>query len=219
MAKRIAKIIALSLAVVVTAPLIAAARLEGWLTQREDWFTACGALLSLVPGRTGNFLRLAFYRGTLRSCGRDVCLGFGSMVTHRHAEIGSQVTIGAHCRLGTVHIEDHVLIASQVNILSGGRQHDAFRTLGNITELPPVFERVTIGTNTWIGEGAIILANVGARCVVAAGSVVFRQVPESKLVMGNPARVMSPEFSARGRKAGGPNAFAEADPVPSEAEA
>jgi virginiamycin A acetyltransferase len=216
--RRVAKQFAIVMAVLATAPLIAVARLEGWLTEHEHWFTACGALLSLVPGRTGNFLRLAYYRCTLQSCGCDVCFSFGSTVNHRNAEIGSQVTIGAHSRLGTVRIEDHVLIASQVSVLSGRHQHDVFDTSRNVTEMPPTFQRITIGANTWIGEGAIILADVGARCVVAAGSVVFRPVPEQRLVMGNPARVMSPEFSLRGHQATVPSPLAQRSPAESEAE-
>ncbi|MHC5011755.1 MAG: acyltransferase, partial [Planctomycetota bacterium] len=75
-------------------------------------------------------------------------------------------------------------------ILSGGRQHEVSDPSQNITETEQTFERVHVGTNTWIGEGAIIMADIGSRCVVAAGSVVFRPVPDGKMVMGNPARAI-----------------------------
>ncbi|MBK8005211.1 MAG: hypothetical protein IPK12_15105 [Gemmatimonadetes bacterium] len=50
---------------------------------------------------------------------------------------------------------------------------------------------VTIGDNVWIGSNALILrASVGANSIVAAGSVVTKDVPANTLVAGNPARVI-----------------------------
>lgn len=48
---------------------------------------------------------------------------------------------------------------------------------------------VTIGMDCWIGGGAIICPGVkiGNRCIIAAGSVVTRDVPDDSLVAGNPA--------------------------------
>ena len=50
---------------------------------------------------------------------------------------------------------------------------------------------VTIGKDCWIGGGAIIcpVVTIGDRCIVAAGSVVTRDVPDDSLVAGNPAVV------------------------------
>jgi acetyltransferase-like isoleucine patch superfamily enzyme len=49
---------------------------------------------------------------------------------------------------------------------------------------------IVIGDGTWIGARAIILPGVtiGRRCLVAAGAVVSRDVPDDTLVAGNPAR-------------------------------
>ena len=38
------------------------------------------------------------------------------------------------------------------------------------------------------GEGAVVMANVGAQCMVAAGAVVSSPVPDGIMVAGNPAR-------------------------------
>ena len=51
---------------------------------------------------------------------------------------------------------------------------------------------VEIGTDVWVGGGAIILPGVriGARAVIGAGSVVTRDVPEGVFAAGNPCRVI-----------------------------
>jgi maltose O-acetyltransferase len=51
---------------------------------------------------------------------------------------------------------------------------------------------VTIGSDVWVGGGAVILPGVriGSRSVVGAGSVVTRDVPEGVFAAGNPCRVI-----------------------------
>lgn len=50
---------------------------------------------------------------------------------------------------------------------------------------------ITIGKDCWFGAGAMVMPGVtiGDRCVVAAGSVVTRDVPDGTLVAGVPAEV------------------------------
>jgi maltose O-acetyltransferase len=51
---------------------------------------------------------------------------------------------------------------------------------------------VEIGSDVWVGGGAIILpgVRVGSRAVIGAGSVVTRDVPEGVFAAGNPCRVI-----------------------------
>ena len=51
---------------------------------------------------------------------------------------------------------------------------------------------IEIGSDVWVGGGAIILAGVkiGARAVIGAGSVVTRDVPDGVFAAGNPCRVI-----------------------------
>ncbi|NYT70465.1 sugar O-acetyltransferase [Pusillimonas noertemannii] len=51
---------------------------------------------------------------------------------------------------------------------------------------------VKIGSDVWVGGGAIILPGVqiGSRTVVGAGSVVTRDIPEGVFAAGNPCRVV-----------------------------
>ncbi len=49
---------------------------------------------------------------------------------------------------------------------------------------------ITIGDDVWIGGGCTILAGVtiGDNSIVAAGSVVTKDVPSNTIVAGNPAK-------------------------------
>lgn len=51
---------------------------------------------------------------------------------------------------------------------------------------------ISIGSDVWVGGGALILAGVkiGSRCVVGAGSVVTRDLPDDVFAAGNPCRVI-----------------------------
>jgi maltose O-acetyltransferase len=51
---------------------------------------------------------------------------------------------------------------------------------------------VEIGSDVWVGGGAIILPGVriGSRAVIGAGSVVTRDIPASTFAAGNPCRVI-----------------------------
>ena len=59
---------------------------------------------------------------------------------------------------------------------------------------------VTIRDNVWIGNGATILKGVtiGEGSVIAAKSVVTRDVPPHTIVAGNPAKVIKEDISWRG---------------------
>ena len=51
---------------------------------------------------------------------------------------------------------------------------------------------IAIGSDVWVGGGAIILPGVtiGSRTVIGAGSVVTRDIPDAVLAVGNPCRVI-----------------------------
>jgi maltose O-acetyltransferase len=51
---------------------------------------------------------------------------------------------------------------------------------------------IEIGSDVWVGGGAVILAGVhiGSRAVIGAGSVVTRDIPEAVFAAGNPCRVI-----------------------------
>lgn len=146
--------------------------------------------LALLPGMTGAYLRRAFYRRTLRRCGSGCHVSFGTTFSHPGAELGRNVYVGNYCSLGDVTLGDDVLVASHVSIINGGRQHGIDRLGPPIREQSGLWTRVSIGRDSWIGERAVVMADVGDHCVIGAGSVVTRPIPNRAIAVGCPARII-----------------------------
>ena len=134
--------------------------------------------------------------------GRMLRTGHGVLI-REHNRIGDSVSIGSHSV-----IEHHVIVGHAVRIhsnvfvpeytvledfcwigpnavLTNARypcSPDAKKTLQG-----PVLKRHSkIGANVTILPGVVI----GARALVGAGSVVVNDVPDGKVVVGNPARII-----------------------------
>jgi acetyltransferase-like isoleucine patch superfamily enzyme len=156
----------------------------------EKAFPGWSQAFSLLPGLSGAYLRRAFYKLVLPRCGADAFLTFGTTFSHPTAEVGNTVYVGTCCCLGDVTLEDDVLLGSHVSIMNGSGQHGIDRLDIPIREQPGVWPRITIGSDTWIGDRAIIMADVGKHCVIGAGSVVTKPVPDYAIAVGSPARVV-----------------------------
>jgi len=165
-------------------------RLASLVLTRPAAFPGWSQAFSLLPGFTGVYLRWAFYRWALSECGADACIGFGTTFSHPTARVGPRVYVGAFCSLGDVTLEEDVLIASHVSVMNGSGQHGTERLDVPIREQAGVLPRVSIGRDSWIGERAIVMADVGRHCVVAAGSVVTKPLPDYAVAVGSPARVV-----------------------------
>ena len=90
-----------------------------------------------------------------------------------------------------VSIGDFTLIANNVQIL--GSDHN-YALCGSPIKYSgrPKLPFTTIGKDVWIGASAIIMSgvNVGDCAIVAAGSVVTKDIPSGEIWGGNPARIL-----------------------------
>lgn len=187
--RKILKRCANGASLVVVAPSVLLCRAARWARPQSeavfDLFAHCWAL---APGRPGMYLRRAFYRCTLDRCAADWHIGFGSQFTHQTAHVESGVYIGSYALIGSAKLGAGCLIGSRASILSGGRQHEITADgKWGPTRLDKLV-RVDVGDHCWVGEGAILMADVGPGAMVAAGAVVGTRVPERVMVAGNPAR-------------------------------
>ena len=57
------------------------------------------------------------------------------------------------------------------------------------------FVHITIGAGSWIGAGAVVMADVGRDSIIGAGAVVTRPIPASVVAAGVPARVLYSRIS------------------------
>ncbi len=160
------------------------------LVGRQSALGGWSQALSLVPGLSGVYLRRAFYRLVLDRCAGDACLSFGTVFSHPTAQVGRHVYVGVFCCLGDVILEDDVLVASHVSIANGSRQHGIDRLDVPIREQPGEWPRITVGCDSWIGDRAVVLADVGRHCVIGAGAVVTKPIPDYAIAAGSPAKVL-----------------------------
>lgn len=105
--------------------------------------------------------------------------------------IGDYTRIGIHCTvIGPVCIGSHVNLAQGITVTA--LNHIFKDSSRRIDEQGVSTKPVVIGDDVWIGANAVILPGVtiGSHCVVAAGAVVTKDVPNHTLVGGIPAKVI-----------------------------
>lgn len=139
--------------------------------------------------------------------GRDVHVGARTRLwAPASISIGESVYIGkdVHIECNAV-IGSYVLMANRVSML-GRNDHD-FRAVGIPVRFSPWVgvalstspqsSSVTIEDDVWLGYGAIVLTGVkvGRGAIVAAGSVVTKDVDAYSIVAGNPAAEVGRRFS------------------------
>lgn len=171
-------------------PLYLLTRFLELFLKTDQPFQMSSHFLSLFPGFIGNYFRKEFYRMSLPRCGSDVCIEFGTIINQSTVEIGKNVYIGAHCSIGECVIEDDVLLGSNVDIISGRHQHYAEDLDTPIREQGGRLEKIVIGKDSWLGNSSVVMANVGEKSIVAAGSVVIRDVEPFSIVGGNPVKLI-----------------------------
>ncbi len=160
------------------------------LGNKNSLFSAISQFLSLFPGMSGSYLRKAFYRLTMTRCDNECAIFFGSVFSQVDTEIGRGVYIGPNCNIGKCRIDNNCTIGSNVHIMSGKKQHYYENVNIPIQEQGGIFEKIIIGEDTWIGNCVLIMANIGKKCIIGAGSVVTRDIDDYSVVVGNPARVI-----------------------------
>jgi virginiamycin A acetyltransferase len=190
-------------ALVYVSPILASYWLNALFIGRNRALESSSQLLSLFPGISGQYLRRAFLQRVLARCHSTALVEFGTLFSQAGAMLEENVYVGPRCQLGLVHLERDVLLATGVQIPSGGKTHFFDDATRPIREQGGERRMVTIGAGAWIGTGAIVLADVGKGTVVAAGAVVTKPLPDNAIAAGVPAKVIRSRFEKAESSEGG----------------
>ncbi|MDB5661564.1 MAG: hypothetical protein JWS10_4179 [Cypionkella sp.] len=115
--------------------------------------------------------------------------------------LGDRVRVGANSSLwagpgrGKIVLSEDALLAPGVMITAANyRFNDSSPVNDQAMDEADVF----VGRDVWLGYGAVVLPGVtiGDYAIVAAGSIVRRDIPKNAIVAGNPAKVVGYRFGA-----------------------
>ena len=148
-------------------------------------------LLNVLPG----FGRADALRGwlasmALKGCGRKLKISSNVIMNPQNMTVGDNVYIGYSCYFGggEIVLEDEVSIGPFVTVAAGNHTMCG----GSYRFGPYEYGRIRIGRGTWLCANTVITSGVtiGKGCVVAAGSMVIRDVPDYSVVCGVPAKLV-----------------------------
>ena len=149
---------------------------------RLAWFTVWHMTYWRIPGIRSTILRIFGAR-----VGRGTSLRASTWVQMPwQLRLGERCLIGSGVNiynLGEITIGDDTVVSQGAHLCAG--THDYTDHRFRLIRAP-----ITIGDDVWVGADAFIGPNVkiGRLSVVGARSSVYRDLPEAKVCVGNPAR-------------------------------
>ena len=178
-----------------------------WLVQVLIW----------LPGRIGKNLRYVAYKRFLISCGANVSIARGCTIRRlKNISFGKNVSIGLNAQIyaegdentkviigdnlssnsnmminadcgGYIEIKNNVLLGPNTVIRASNHTYERLDI--PIREQGHTAGRIIINDDVWLGANVVVLPNVniGKGAIIAAGSVVTKDVAEYALVGGVPA--------------------------------
>lgn len=151
------------------------------------YLVRCGAYIS-TKAQVQPTGKISFGKGTVVKSFAVVQTSGG------HISIGKNCAISSFNHISTVDkdviIGDHVRMGPQVTITGTTRNYRKKDRL--IVDQGYVDKGITIGTDVFIGAGAMILdgCNIGDGAVIGVGSLVTKDVDPYTVVFGSPAKVI-----------------------------
>lgn len=143
-----------------------------------------------------------YLKTKFKSIGANSVICPGSIFTYSTINIGNSTYIGPRCIFqsahGEIEIGNHVMFGPGVHIHGGNHITDRIGVYMNVVKKEFGSDgKVIIEDDVWVGANAIILkgVTVGEGAVVAAGSIVTKDVIPYSIVAGMPAKIVKMRFS------------------------
>ncbi len=148
-----------------------------------------------IIGHISGCLRNICAKHLFLKCGHPINIEHGaSFGNGAEMELGNHSCMGIHCHYpSNIKIGNHVMFGPHCHIL--GNQTHRFDRLDIPIGAQGVFRITTptcIGDDVWMGRQCLMLPGhtIGNHCVIGAGSVVCKNVPDYSVAAGNPIRVI-----------------------------
>jgi acetyltransferase-like isoleucine patch superfamily enzyme len=120
------------------------------------------------------------------------------------SDISRDIIVGANSYIGkgayitsNVKVGNYVMIATDVSIVGGDHNYGVIGTPMVYSGRPQI-KKTIIGNDVWIGHRVIIMAGceIGDGSIIAAGSVVTKNIPSCVIYGGCPAKKIKDRFSS-----------------------
>lgn len=151
------------------------------------------------------FIVMPFKKSLFARCGKGVHIGRRGYFTYKNIFIGDYSSVGLDamfmCTRAKIRIGKKVMFGPHVFMITGGHRTDMIgRYMIDVlnSEKRPEDDRdIVVEDDVWIGANSIILKGVriGQGSVIAAGSVVTKDVAPYSIVAGVPAKQIKMRFS------------------------
>ena len=161
----------------------------------------------VIRHKFAEFGKSKIYLNTLITNANQIVIGNGTIIRKNSwlyalndgkiddikIRIGNNVYFGHYLHLTAIRkviIEDDVLIADKVYISDNNHGFDDINT--PIKDQPILFKgEVFIRRGAWLGENVCVIGcSIGKNSIVAANSVVVKDVPDYTIVAGIPAKII-----------------------------
>ena len=161
---------------------------------------------SIIYSKKGfhKFFKQPVIKSLFMKCGKKVIIGENCRFNYNHISLGNCVSIGDNSlfltSIAKINIGNYVMFGPNATIVTGNHRIDVLgEYMYNVTDkLPEDDTDVNIEDDVWVGANVIILkgVTVGRGSVIAAGSLVNKDVEPYSIYAGVPARLIRKRFSA-----------------------
>jgi acetyltransferase-like isoleucine patch superfamily enzyme len=166
---------------------------------KKEFYEIFETLFSIVPLTIGNYTRKILYKLVLKKCGKNFKTGIRIKIQEpsnislgNNVELNYGVWIAANKhKKGSIKIGDNVLIGPYTILHSGN--HIFKNPNISINKQGFEFDEIVIKDDVWIAARCTILSGVtiGEGSVIAAGSVITKDIPPFSVVAGVPGKIIS----------------------------